>query len=112
MSKLSKFILDNGEEIWIETEAVNFPGTWDEEVPVSREESQVVQRFETAMAKVRPAASAVIDSLRNMVHSPDEVQVEFGIKMSAEAGAIIASSGLEANFKVALKWKQERKEQK
>ena len=36
-----------------------------------------------------------------------EIEVEFGMKMDVKAGAIIASTGVEANFKVKLKWKRE-----
>jgi hypothetical protein len=34
----------------------------------------------------------------------DEMAVEFGIKLNAGAGAFIASTGVEANYKVPLKW--------
>ncbi len=33
----------------------------------------------------------------------------FGLKMNAEAGAVIASGGVEANYKVTLTWKREEK---
>ncbi len=35
-----------------------------------------------------------------------EVAVEFGVKMSAETGAIIAKASGEANFKINLMWKK------
>jgi len=47
--------------------------------------------------------------LRELAVSPSEIGVEFGIKVSADAKAYIASAGGEANFKVTLIWK--RKEQ-
>jgi len=37
------------------------------------------------------------------------VEVEFGLKMSAEAGAVVAAAGAEANYKVTLTWKREQK---
>ena len=66
------------------------------------------QTFEKALDKVRPIASALIDKFRNISDPPDEIQVEFGLKMNAEAGAIIAATGVEANYKVMLTWRQER----
>ncbi|MGH2593215.1 MAG: CU044_2847 family protein [Anaerolineae bacterium] len=39
-----------------------------------------------------------------MHDAPDEVGVEFGIKLNAEAGAFVALAGAEANYKVTLKW--------
>jgi hypothetical protein len=60
--------------------------------------------FEDALDKIRPAAQAIIDKLRELHDAPDEIGVEFGIKLSAEAGAFIASAGVEANYTVTLKW--------
>jgi hypothetical protein len=62
------------------------------------------QTFEDALDKIKPAAQAIITKLRGLHDEPDEVSVEFGIKLSAEAGAFIASAGVEANYKVSLKW--------
>ena len=65
--------------------------------------------FEEAMEKVKPAASAIISKIRSLSDSPDEVEVQFGLKLSADSGAFIASAGLEANYSVTLKWKKEEK---
>ncbi len=62
--------------------------------------------FEDALDKIKPAAQAIIDKLRALSDAPDEIDVEFGIKLSAEAGAFIASAGVEANYTVTLTWKQ------
>jgi Trypsin-co-occurring domain 1 len=37
---------------------------------------------------------------------PDEVQVELGIILNAEAGAILASASAGANYKVTMTWKR------
>ena len=60
--------------------------------------------FEDALDKIKPAAQSIIDKLRELHDAPDEIGVEFGIKLSAEAGAFIASAGVEANYTVTLKW--------
>jgi hypothetical protein len=41
---------------------------------------------------------------------PNEIKVEFELKLSTEAGAIVAASGIEANYKVTLKWKRKENE--
>jgi hypothetical protein len=46
----------------------------------------------------------VASQLRSLASAPDEVQVEFGLSLSAEAGAFIAAASTEANFKVSLTW--------
>ena len=62
------------------------------------------ERFTKAIAQVRPAADAVLQSFREM-NTPDEIGLDFGIKFNAKAGAIFASVASEATFKVSLKWK-------
>jgi hypothetical protein len=58
--------------------------------------------IETALASVRPAAQAVIDTFKAL--TPDEVSVEFGLRLDAEAGVVIARTGISAHFTVSLKW--------
>jgi hypothetical protein len=65
---------------------------------------QASQTFEQAVGRIRPAAQALITQLRALAHVPDEVQVEFGLELSAEARAYIASASTSANFKVSLAW--------
>ncbi|HEY4720596.1 MAG TPA: CU044_2847 family protein [Anaerolineae bacterium] len=59
---------------------------------------------EDALSKIKPAAQSIIAQLRGLHDEPDEIGVEFGIKLSAAAGAFIASAGVEANYKMTLKW--------
>lgn len=62
------------------------------------------KRFEEAVGQIRPAAEALLESLRKL-NTPEEICLEFGIKFNAKAGAIIASVDSEATFKVAISWK-------
>ena len=65
------------------------------------------QTFEEALEQIKPAADVVIEKLRGMSSQPDEMEVTFGLKMSAEAGAFIASASTEANFTVLLRWNRD-----
>jgi hypothetical protein len=60
--------------------------------------------FEDALDKIKPAAQAIISTLRGLHDEPDEIGVEFGLKLKAEAGAFLASAGAEANYTVTMKW--------
>ncbi|WP_120522761.1 CU044_2847 family protein [Arthrobacter celericrescens] len=62
------------------------------------------QTFERALSNVRPAVQGVIDELLRIDHRPDEVSVEFGIDLHAEAGAFIAAASAKSNFNVTMKW--------
>ena len=66
------------------------------------------ERFVEAIAKVKPAAEALFNSLREM-NAPDEIGLEFGVKFNAKVGAILASADSEATFKVSLKWVQSKR---
>jgi Trypsin-co-occurring domain 1 len=63
------------------------------------------ETFEAAFARIQPAATAAIGSLRTLSDRPQEIEIEFGIQLSAEIGAIVAHTAAEANFRVTLRWK-------
>jgi hypothetical protein len=60
--------------------------------------------LEEALERIRPAADMVLAKLRRLAVAPDETQVAFGVKLTASAGAVLASAGVEANYMVTLKW--------
>src|SRR5438445_13012565 len=60
--------------------------------------------LDEALARVRPAADSLMNTLQGLAIVPEEATVEFGIKLSGTVGAVIASTGVEANFIVTLKW--------
>jgi len=68
---------------------------------------RVDQTFEAALAHAQPAALAVVERLRRVAEPPDEIEVEFGIRLSAELGAFIAKTAGDANFSITLRWKRE-----
>jgi hypothetical protein len=67
---------------------------------------QARHTFEEAISRVQPAAQALIHQLRRLADPPDEVGVEFGLELNAEAGAFIASASTSANFRVSLTWRR------
>ncbi len=44
------------------------------------------------------------NSVKEIANSPDEINVELGLKFSAKAGLILRSLDGEANLKITLKW--------
>jgi hypothetical protein len=65
------------------------------------------QSFESKLAGIRDAAVATLSILREDL-VPDEVTLRFGIKMTAEAGAVIARTTVEGNMEVEMAWRNER----
>ncbi|MER6105070.1 CU044_2847 family protein [Streptomyces sp. NPDC001832] len=56
--------------------------------------------------QVRAAAESLLDRLTTLSSPPDTVEVELGVKINAEAGAIIAKTAAEGNFTVRLTWQK------
>jgi hypothetical protein len=75
----------------------------------SRRPGEIVEKakpkFEEALSKVGPSTEKVITMLRGLVHTPDEIEMEFGFNMNSVLGVVIAAMGTEANYKVTLRWK-------
>ncbi|MFI7640609.1 CU044_2847 family protein [Nonomuraea sp. NPDC049400] len=65
---------------------------------------EVKDRFEDALQNVRTAAASALRTFRDKALNPDEVEIEFGVKFNAAAGAIIAKTAGEAHLKVKLTW--------
>jgi Trypsin-co-occurring domain 1 len=65
--------------------------------------------FDEALADVRDAASSALAQFRAMPSRPDEVEITFGVKFDAKAGAIIAETGLSAHFQVKVIWARDRR---
>jgi len=62
------------------------------------------ESFESALDRVKHAAMAVREKLQDVATPPDEVVVEFAIKLAAEIGVVVASSSAEANLKLTMRW--------
>jgi hypothetical protein len=111
MKHLVAFPMKNGSTIVVEVDEPESEGG----VVRAARPGEIVetarQTFEDAVARIQPAAEAIIGRLRELAEPPDEAEVGFGIKLSANAGAIFAWGGGEANFTVTLKWKR-KEEQK
>jgi len=105
MKRLIEYPLEAGGSILVEVNEDAF-GV----VPASPNDGVVkaTQTFESALEKVRPVAQAILDKLKTgLSEAPNEIEVEFGLKMSAVAGVVVASATVEANYSVTLKWKRD-----
>ncbi|MGW5275025.1 CU044_2847 family protein [Streptomyces sp. NPDC004044] len=54
---------------------------------------------------IRPVAENFVNTFRDMPDGPDEIGVEFGLSLSAEADVVISRTTGQANFKVTLTWR-------
>ncbi|MDT3395352.1 CU044_2847 family protein [Streptomyces sp. B1866] len=61
-------------------------------------------RFEEALDNVRAAAVSALRTFRDKALAPDEVSLEFGVKLNASVGAVIAKTSTEGHLAVRLTW--------
>lgn len=104
MPELMRFTLDRDESVLVEVDA-------DDPMisPVSRT-GEVIESaalsFRASLTQVRSAAEAALGTFRDMDARPDEVSVEFGVKLNAQAGAVIAKTGVDGHLRIALTWRR------
>jgi Trypsin-co-occurring domain 1 len=109
--RLVEYPLESGGSILVWSETAGADGT-----TVTRGlhdvEKQIAQRaadtFEAALAHIEPAARSLLEHFRESANGPSEINLEFGVNLHAQAGAVIAGTSGDANFKVSLTWNAER----
>ncbi|MGB8940845.1 MAG: CU044_2847 family protein [Streptomyces sp.] len=60
--------------------------------------------FGAALSSVRGAALSALQTFRTTALDPDGIELEFGVKLSAVAGAVIAKTAAEGHLTVKLTW--------
>lgn len=114
MKKIVEFEVEGGPPVYVEVEAARV--SEDESLagfePVRRSlargpAEEVGGRWRGAIEAVRPAVEDVVEVFRH-VATPDEIGVEFSLKLNTKVNAFVFSSDGEATFKVALKWSNKR----
>lgn len=109
MRQLIEFPLEEGGSVLVQVDEPAPEGAVVKAARPGEIMAKASQTFESALDKVKPAASAIISKLRYLADPPDEIEIEFGLSLNAEAGAFVAAAGAEANYTVKLTWKRETK---
>ncbi|GAB4325539.1 MAG: CU044_2847 family protein [Leptolyngbyaceae cyanobacterium] len=108
--EIAQFSLEDGTKFLVEVDEPEGAAVERVAAEVNTEKIvlQAKQTFEQAIETVKPVASTLITRLRQGLTTPaDEVEVKFGLKLTAEAGAIFTSISGDVNFEITLKWKEE-----
>ena len=106
VKRLVEFPLEQGGSVLVE---VDEPPAGPTMRGLGKERPSVAEQadktFEEATATVAPAAASLIAQLRSISNPPAEIGIEFGVQLSAQTGAFIASVAAGANFKVTMTWR-------
>jgi hypothetical protein len=60
--------------------------------------------LDQVVGQIGPVVKGIVSELRSSADWPDEVEVQFAVKISAGSDVIIARAGGEANFSITLRW--------
>ncbi|MCC4314812.1 CU044_2847 family protein [Streptomyces malaysiensis] len=115
MTAITNVRLDDGSLLRVETAASSLPPEKPDDIPYddpyepirrrpADDVSGVADTLRTAVDRVRPAVSDIVDSLRSLPRCPDRITLEFGVKVTAEAGVVVARTAAEAHFAVGVEW--------
>ena len=104
VGKIQTFLLGDGDTIAIEVDAVpgeerldNLPGGVVEDTH---------RAFGDALKTVQKATAEVLDGFRDTLN-PSELELSFGLKFSAQAGVVLASTDAQATLTLRAKWKRD-----
>jgi hypothetical protein len=102
VSRIIEFKIDDGEQTTVLVEA-------DDSIPAEGQTrvsvggiltEQASEALDNALSGIRPIIAAVT----RHVADAQEVEMELGFKLTADAGVILARTGAEGHCKVSIKW--------
>jgi hypothetical protein len=102
--QLVEFTLENGGKFLVEVEESEDTSISTERIalPSGREIEKAQKTFEEALENIKPVVASISNKFKDL--GPKEMEVKFGIKLSADAGAFITSVGGEVTFELTVKW--------
>jgi hypothetical protein len=106
MNNLVEYQLSDGGSIFIEVEENN--NTLMGGQPVSMG-GQIIRSANEMLNLYAPLVNFAKDfkeKVKDTISDADSITLEFGAKIGADIGCIIAKSQVEANFKVSISWKK------
>jgi Trypsin-co-occurring domain 1 len=104
--QLLKFELEDGTPFFFEVEAKQNSGPDLAANPGEKLIENAEKSFDDLLGVVGPVTRKVVDRLRSgLTKDASEVEVKFGLKLTAGTDLVFATAGGEVNFEITLKWK-------
>ncbi|MFG1696740.1 CU044_2847 family protein [Nonomuraea sp. NPDC049309] len=105
MTELVRWELEDGGTVLVESgSGEETDGGWESAGIGAGTLRQAKLRLEESLSDVRDAAAAALRTFRDLPIGPDEVELEFGVKLQAEVGAVVAKGKTEGQLVVRLRW--------
>jgi NTP-dependent ternary system trypsin peptidase co-occuring protein len=102
MSEIVKYGTQDGGSVFVEVSDEHF-GTQ----RVARRDGAIIdagRTLEDVVAAAKPTINAVLGALHGL--AADEREIEFGLKLTGEAGVVVAKTAVEGHFTVKLCWRR------
>lgn len=101
MGTILRFVADDQTPLFVEVEETDY-GLEN----IAREDKSVLVQASTKLEEALHTARRSLHPLLAMLQemAPDEHEIEFGIKLNAEAGVMVARTAAEGHFAIKMKW--------
>jgi hypothetical protein len=106
MARLIDFTLDSQTTILVEAAEDGTPKGMQRVSIGGATAEQAKEAFDTALAGIKPIARSIMAQLQDAATDAKEIQVEFGIKLTATAGVVLAKASTEGHCKIAITWQR------
>jgi hypothetical protein len=114
VSHFVEFPLEGGGSIVIESadEPARNPSGFLRPGEAAEDAAQRAQgSFDASVESIRRSADLLVSKLRGLSAPPDELEISFNLKASAEtASLVVGKAGSDANYGVILRWRSEKAE--
>lgn len=116
MRNILEVTMNDGTKMYIEafnnelhngTDSVFVPASSGEEII-----KKTMKQLSQSLSSISNFSNTIIEKIRNVDICPNEIEVDFSVKFSADANVIISSMSSEANFVIKMKWNNGNKESK
>jgi hypothetical protein len=104
---MSTFVVDEGAPILVEFAPK--PGLREVSLSPADLAEKSAKALDSAMNTIHQMARRVAATAKSLsiAERPSQIEVEFGLKLDAAAGAVVAQASTEASFNVKLTWERE-----
>jgi len=108
MPNFIEITLDENTKIYLETAKDDIKkGDGSLFIPAASD-GQILEKtkkyLDDTLNQIKVFSNKIADSIKSLDITPDEFEVDFAVKFSAEAGIIISSVSSEASITIKLKW--------
>jgi hypothetical protein len=104
MKQLVEFPLESGGSVIVQVDEDNPAIGLERAANAGEIVARAGQTLESALSGIRPAIDSIFSRFKDLVDSPDQIELEFGIKLNTQVGLLITSGSSEANMVVRLQW--------